>query len=286
MPAAEKSQLKKLGILAGSGAPPKMLALECESRGIIPVIVGFEGITEPELVQNRAHLITHFGAVSAMMDFLKREGVTDLVLTGAMKRPAWTSIKPDPAGMKILLKIAIKWLGDDALLKVIRDEFETRGFKLRPIQDFLPQLITPQGVLTTSQPQPDDWETIRLGFYTSQNLGKQDLGQSVIVQQNAVLAEEGEDGTDALIRKAAQLKVAGRGPILVKTCKPQQDKALDLPTVGIKTIQECIKAGFSGIVLQAGDSLLIDREQCIDLCNQNNIFFYGIAENDAKMIAA
>ncbi len=168
MSATEKGQLnnnlKKLGIIAGAGALPLMLAQEAEREHIQPVIIAFEW-TDPALLENRTHIITHFGAVGDIFNFLKSNDVRDVVFTGAMKRPKWRSVKPDAAGFKILIKLAMKSLGDDALLKNIRAEFEQRGFALRPIQDFLPTLLTPTGCLTSIIPSPDDWETIRLGFH-------------------------------------------------------------------------------------------------------------------------
>ena len=105
--------------------------------------------------------------------------------------------------------------------------------------------------------------------------GRQDKGQSVIVQQDTVLGLEGPDGTATLMTKAASIKSAGRGPILVKVCKPQQDRALDMPTIGTQTVETARKCGFAGIVVEAGETLMLEREKVITLCDQYGIFLLG-----------
>ena len=127
----------------------------------------------------------------------------------------------------------------------------------------------------TLAPLPEDAESIERGFNAAKEHGRQDKGQSVVVQQDMVLGLEGDDGTAALMKKAAAIKSVGRGPILVKVCKPQQDKALDMPTIGEQTIETARSCGFAGIVVEAGETLILDREKVITLCNEYGIFLLG-----------
>lgn len=283
----QKGKLDRVGIIAGSGRPPELLAQALEGARVKPYIVALEGIAEPSLYQTREHFLTPIGMAGAILSWFKENGVTEIVMTGALKRPEWTKLKVDPRGMKIIAKVALKALGDDGLLRAIRKEIEADGFHLRGIHEFVPELLMPAGLLTQAAPQSDDWKTIHLGWNASQELGRQDKGQSVIVQNDTVLALEGKEGTNALMEKAAGLKQAtGRAPILVKSCKPQQDRAIDMPSLGLKTIDLAARLGFCGIALQAHESLLIDREAVIQACDEKGIFLYGLTPDDPLMIAA
>lgn len=287
MHSAQESQLNKVGIIAGSGRPPEILAQSLERQNIVPYIVALDGIADPSLYQSRQHFVSPIGMAGAILDWFKDNGVTDIVMTGALKRPEWRKLKLDPRGMKIVAKLALKKLGDDGLLRALRTEIESDGLRLRGIQEFVPELLAPAGQLTSLKPLPQDWASIKLGWNASQELGRQDKGQSVVVQNDTVLGLEDKEGTNALMEKAAGYKQAiGRGPILVKTCKPQQDKALDIPSLGLKTIELAARLGFSGIALQAQESLLIDREKVIQACDQYGIFLYGLKADEPLMIAA
>src|SRR5262249_29693522 len=104
----------------------------------------------------------------------------------------------------------------------------------------------------------------------------QDIGQAVVVQQGVVIAKEDSEGTDALIRRAGAQKSAGRGPVLIKMKKPQQDTRFDLPSFGVETVKAAAAAGFSGIAMEAGASLLIDREDVIRAADAAGLFILGI----------
>ncbi len=276
MHAAQKSQLSKLGIIAGTGKPPVLLAETLERAGITPYIIALDGITPPETYQSRQHLLTPIGLAGTMMSWLKSNGVEDVVMTGALRRPDWLKLKVDPRGLKIIAKILLKKsMGDDALLRTLRRELEADGFRLHGIQEFMPELLADAGVLGAVQPLPEDADSIQLGFNAAKDHGKQDKGQSVVVQQDTVIGLEGADGTKALMLKAASQKITGRGPILVKVCKPQQDKALDMPTIGPQTIETAHEGGFAGLVVEAGETLIVEKDKVISLCNQYGIFLLG-----------
>lgn len=286
MSATKKGQLKKIAIIAGMGDLPTLLVKECEQQHIIPYIISINHSADSHLLSGRPHLITHFGAVNEIFSFLRIHGVSDIIFTGAMKRPRWSHVRPDRAGISIFLKIIIRalfnQLGDDRLLKLLKNEFQQRGVFLRSIQDILPDLLVPAGCLTKTAPTDAYWHDIHIGYAASQLHGKKDLGQSIIVQNGHVIGYEDRKGTDHLILNTAYNPVELRKAVLVKTCKPQQDKALDLPTIGPKTIQNCIEKGFSGIVIHAQKSLLVDRDVCINLCNQHNVFLYGVTDDEMK----
>ena len=271
-------------ILAGSGELPLLLVHRWEEKGLTPVIAGIDGFADPALMKKPNARMFGIASAGKIISFLKDNSVTDLVITGRVSRPDFKRVKPDARGLKIISKILLnRNAGDDALLKIIRKEVEGEGITLRAVQEFLPEILTPAGLLTSVSIPEDLLETLRLGFRASRAHGLADLGQSVVVQNGSVIGLEDHKGTNVLICTAGVNKQSiGHGPVLVKTCKPQQDKALDLPTVGLSTAQIAAEAGFCGIVLQAGDTILLDRPSIIDFCNTHNIFLYGMREEDVS----
>lgn len=266
------------GLIAGAGKLPYLLIQKWEEQGLKPVIIAIDGFADADLYEARTGKTIPLGSAGQMISYLKENHVTDLVITGRVSRPDFMRLKPDARGMIVIAKILLKKkIGDDALLKVVRGEIEKDGFTLRAVQEFVPEILTPEGLLTKTSFAQEDQESIQLGFNAAREHGAKDLGQSIVVQNGSVIGLESEKGTNALIRESGKNKQIGRGPILVKTCKPQQDKSLDLPTVGIATAKEAMLAGFSGIVLQSHDTILLDREEVIEFCDAHNMFLLGMS---------
>ena len=265
-----------MGLIAGDGSLPPLLISKWREQNLDPVVIALDGFANPDIYNGLTGKTIPLGAAGQMISFLKENGVTDLVVAGRVSRPDFMKLKPDPRGMMIITKIALmKNIGDDALLRVIRAEIEKEGIKVCAIQEFLPEVLTPEGLLTKTTPLPEDKTSIEMGFQAARDHGAKDLGQSVVIQQENIIGFEGEKGTNALIRQSGKGKQIGRGPILVKTCKPQQDKALDLPTAGLSTVKEAQAAGFCGIVLQAKETILLDRDEVIEFCDAHNMFLLG-----------
>ncbi len=266
------------GLIAGAGKLPYLLIQKWEDQGLSPVIIAIDGFADPDLIEGKTGTTIALGSAGKMISYLKKNSVTDLVVTGRVSRPDLMRLKPDARGMVVIAKIMMKKkIGDDALLRIVKAEIEKDGFKLRAVQEFVPEILTPEGLLTKTPIPLEAIESVEVGFQAARDHGAKDLGQSVIVQNGSIIGLETERGTNALIREAGKNKQSGLGPILVKTCKPQQEKALDLPTVGISTAREVQAAGFSGIVLQAHDTILLDREEVIEFCDAHGLFLYGKA---------
>src|SRR5262249_22908769 len=151
---------------------------------------------------------------------------------------------------KVLTKIGMNMLGDDALLRAIGQAIEEEaGIRVIGIQDVFRDLLTPEGQLGRIAPDEDAQKDIKRGIEVAKALGQLDVGQSVVVQQGMVLGVEAIEGTDALVARTAGLKREGTGPVLVKIAKPQQDNRYDLPTIGPDTITSMIKSGIRGVAL-------------------------------------
>lgn len=263
--------IKKLGIIAGGGSLPFQLAEACKAQGIDPFIIGFEGQTERAPVQ----LWTRLGKAGLVLQTLKTQGIHDIVMIGAMKRPALIQLWPDLRTVRFYLKVGFRALGDDGFLKALRHEFESEGLHVHGVHRFMPELLAPEGLLTETKPGEGDEAAIRLGIRESQRIGALDIGQSIIVLGDKILGVEGKRGTKALIQE-----YGGFGSILVKTCKPQQDRDLDLPTIGPATVAQCAAAGMAGIVIEAGASIVAERDKLVDAADAAGIFVYGARVKD------
>ena len=154
--------------------------------------------------------------------------------------------------------------------------------KVVGIQEVVPNLLAPIGVLTQTSPNDEDEEDIRRGIEVATELGRLDVGQAVVVQQGLVLGLEGIEGTDKLIIRCNDYKRKGKSPILVKLRKPEQDMRIDLPTIGVKTVENAYNSGFKGIAIHAGNTLIVNQEETIALANKYKMFIKGIIPTEYK----
>ncbi len=276
MSAPEKINFQKLGIIAGAGTLPESLISACKEMGIEPYVIGFKGHTNPDAMNHGHHLWSRFGAAGKIIKYLKQNGVKDLVMIGAIKRPSLSEIKPDLKAAKIMTGIGFRALGDNSLLTSIKKALEKEGFSLHPIQKFCEDLVVREGPLGQYSFLPEDETDIELGIKASQQIGALDIGQSIIIQNGIILGVEAVEGTDDLIMRCAALQKKGRGGILIKTCKPQQDKALDMPTIGTNTIKNAYDAGLSGIALHANNVIVADAKNVAKKADQYKLFVVGI----------
>lgn len=265
-----RSDIKKLGIFSGGGGLPRLLVDYCKHNNIEPYVVAFKSQTDPETYIGVEHIHTRIAASGSILKWLKNNDIKDVVFIGAIKRPLLRTMIPDLTTLLFFLTKGIWARGDNAILKAARVYLEKRGIKLHGIHTFLPSLLMPAGVLTKQIPEIKETD-IQLGVTESQNLGVKDIGQAVLIKGGQIIGREDAKGTNALIRKYGE-----EGAILVKTCKPQQDKDLDLPTIGLGTVQACLDKKMAGIVAHAGNSLFLDQAAAVGLADKNKMFIKGV----------
>ncbi len=266
----------KLAIFAGGGELPARLAEAARGSGRDVFMVAFEGHTLASAVVGVPHLWSRFGAASAILDFLHGHGVTELVLAGPVRRPSITEIMPDWRATKFLARIGARALGDDGFLRGIVRGLEEEGFRVVGIQDILSDLLAPVGALGALMPDAAAEADIARGIEVARMVGALDVGQAVVVQQGLVLGVEAIEGTDALINRCGPLRRDGVGGVLVKVKKPQQDRRLDLPTVGVQTVQSAAAAGLRGIAIEAGGTLVMDRPALVAAADGAGLFVVGV----------
>ena len=264
-----------LGVLAGGGdAPRRLLAVLDEIRRPYTLIC-IEGQADPDLPQGRPHVWLPLGAGAAARDAMRTAGAQEIVMIGRVRRPSLLELKPDLFTMQKLLQIGFAMLGDDGVLRGIAKIIEAEGFRVVGIQDIFADILTPAGQLGAVAASAQDLQDVMRGVTAARQLGSLDIGQAVVVQQGIILGVEAAEGTDALIDRAGSLKRAGGGGVLVKLCKPQQDRRFDLPALGPQTVARMVAAGLAGIAIEAGASLLIDRAATIAAADTGGIFLLG-----------
>lgn len=266
-----------LGLIAGGGDLPRRILAAAAARGRPVFIVALEGQTPPALVDGLPHLWTPLGPVVTVLERLKAEGVEEVVLAGHVRRPALSELKLDWRSTKILAKLGIKAFGDDGLLKGVRGLLEDEGFRLLSPADLVGDMTIAAGALGRHAPDAEAQIDIARGVAVVRGLGALDIGQAAVVQGGLVLGVEAAEGTEALIARCGPLGRGGAAPVLIKLRKPGQDTAIDLPAIGPATIAQLKAAGLRGVAVEAGGTLLIDRDHVRDLADEAGIFIWGIA---------
>ncbi len=271
----------KLGIIAGGGKVARQLIAACQKLGRDFFVVCLEGHADPDLAKDVPHRWLRLGDGGKLKELFVEQGITDIVMIGRVRRPSLLEIKPDWFTVKVLAKIGMNSLGDDGLLRAIGKVFEEEGgVRVVGAHEGFADLLTPEGVLTKTQPDDDAQKDIQRGIEVAKALGAVDVGQSVVVQQGIVLGVEAIEGTDALLNRCVGLRREGPGGVLVKIAKPQQDNRFDLPTIGPETVAAAAQAGLRGIAIQEGRSLLVEREKTLAAADASGMFLMGLKVND------
>lgn len=272
-----------IALLAGKGDLPRTLLRVFQSQNRPFVVLAFQGQTEENLVQDMPHLWMHFGEAGKALRYLKENNIQEIVMAGAISRPALSEIRPDWEGVKWLAKIGTKALGDDNLLKFVIQMIEDHGYRVVGSNALLADLLASEGMLTPLEPDEQAWRDIGRGVEVLSALSPVDVGQAVVVQEGLVLGVEALEGTDALIERAGALRRPGLGGILIKTAKHQQEQRADLPTIGPTTLVKAAAAGLRGIAIEAGRTLILNREEVIRLAQENGLFIFGLTSAQCRV---
>lgn len=275
------ASLSRLGVLAGGGPAPRRLLQFLRDARRPYYVVCLQGQADDDLGAGEAHCWLPLGAGERLAQVLRDESVTDIVMIGKVRRPSLHELRPDAFTLKKLLQIGFAMLGDDGLLRAVTRLVEAEGFRVVGIQDITQDFLMPEGQLSAAKPTEQDWHDIRRGAAVARQLGLADTGQSVVVQQGMVLGVEAIEGTDALIARCGALKREGGGGVLVKLCKPQQDRRLDLPSIGSGTIAALHAAGLAGVAAEAGKSLCFDRALTVRDADAAGLFLLGFMPDGA-----
>jgi DUF1009 family protein len=266
----------RLGIIAGSGALPRRLVDACRAVGRDIFVLALEGAAEPQVLEGVPHAWCRLGAAAKGLAILRENQVSELVLAGGVRRPSLAALRPDWRAAKLFARIGYRALGDDGLLSAVVDELEREGFRVIGADQVLVAGLAAEGPLGRSRPDAQAMADIERGLRIARALGALDIGQAVVVQQGLVLGVEAIEGTDALLRRCARLRREGSGGVLVKVEKPGQEQRADRPTIGPRTVALAAAAGLCGIAVEAGTTIVLDRDEVAAAADRAGLFVVGM----------
>jgi len=281
-----------IGLLAGGGRFPIMFAEKAQQMGHRVVCVGLRHEAAPEL----RGLVERFywcslGRLGRMIRCFKREGVHRLVMAGKVHKDTFLyrpwrilSLVPDWRFLRAWYLCKRSDNRDDTLLRRLISEYAADGLHFESALDLCPELLVPAGLLTRRRPTSTEEADIALGWQIAREMGRLDVGQSVMVKDRTVVAVEAIEGTDRAIARAGELCRA-RGFVVVKVAKPQQDMRFDVPTVGCSTIETMYRAGGRVLAIEAGRTIVLDQEKTAALADRHGISLVVLDEADAAALA-
>ena len=287
----------KLGLIAGNGRFPFLLLDAARAEGLEVVVAAIKEETDPEIdrrAESDAGITVHWlslGELSRLIETFQKAGVAKAVMAGQVKhKQIFSSIRPDWRLAKLLLNLSTR--STDALLGAIAKVLADEGIELISSTTFLEPLLAEEGALTSRAPDDEECRNIEYGLSVARALSAFDIGQTVVVAAQACVAVEAMEGTDATIERAGLLmrslddsragdaaaepaatdpSLLSRRLTVVKVAKPNQDLRFDVPVIGISTVDTMIRAGASCLSIEAGRTLLFDRDALLKRANDAGI---------------
>jgi DUF1009 family protein len=262
--------MERIGLIAGSGQLPIIFSRTARKNGLVVYAVAHEGETEASLETFVEEIKwIKIGQLKQLISFFKGHSVRDAVMAGGItKTRMFSDVRPDLKALKVLA--SMDHTQDDGVLRALARELEKEGITIRACTFLLPELLAKKGCWAQRKPSRSEMADVRFGWQMVKEIGKLDIGQTVVVRDGSVMAVEAIDGTDATIRRGGQL--GKEKTVVVKASKPNQDLRFDMPTVGLKTIEMMRDVKASVLAVEAGKTLVLDREDMVALADQ-----YGIA---------
>jgi UDP-2,3-diacylglucosamine hydrolase len=258
------------GLIAGNGRFPFLVLEGARSQGIEMAVIAIKEEADPELarIARRLHWVS-LGELSRTIDLLRQEGVTQAVMAGQVKHnKIFSAIRPDWKLAKLLFALPKK--NTDSLIGAVAKVLQDEGIQLVDSTLFLKPLLPEAGVLTRREASEGESEDMAYGLGLARNIAAMDIGQTVVVSNQACIAVEAMEGTDETIARAARI-TAGKSFVVVKVSKPNQDMRFDVPVVGLSTIATMKASGATALAIDAQRTLLFDREALIAAANDAGI---------------
>ena len=272
--------METLGLLAGIGHLPVDVAQSAKKLGYKVVAIAVVPETDPELPENVDVFYTiNVGKVGKILRTLKQNDVKNVTMIGKVTKEVLYKtgvVIPDLTTIRVLASLPDR--KDDTIMNAIVKLIEDAGMHVMDQTVLVRPLLPEPGVLTKRKPAEQEWKDMQFGFRMAKELGRLDIGQTVVVKNQAVMALEAIEGTDACILRGGFL---GKGGVIVaKTAKPAQDNRFDIPSVGTTTLTSMIHAGATGIVIEAGRTLLVDRKRTLAMADEKGITIVSMNESE------
>jgi UDP-2,3-diacylglucosamine hydrolase len=279
----------RIGLLAGAGRFPVTFAQAARRQGLSVVCAGVRGMAPEELGEYCEEFITlPIGRMGRAIRLFKQAGVNRAVMAGKIEKTVlfqrfrWIRHLPDWRTLHMWFRYATANKADDTLLLAVIREFERDHIHFESALDYCPELLVKHGFLTRRRPTPAQWDDIKFGWEMAKELGRLDIGQTVVVSDQAVIAAEAIEGTDACIRRAGTLCRRGKFSV-IKVAKPQQDMRFDVPTIGMQTIQTLREAGGRVLAIESAKTILLDEEAVIEMADKFGIAIVALNAEELQL---
>lgn len=283
---------QRIGLLAGAGRFPISFAQAAREQGHSVFCVGVRDMASPELADLCDRFeTTPLGWLGRPIRLFRRAGIKQAVMAGKIEKTVlfhpWRMLRllPDFRELHMWYKFAARDKKDDTLLMAVINEFERDGIQFGSALDFCPNLLAKHGFLTRKKPTAAQWKDIRFGWDLAKEMGRLDVGQSVVVKDTAVIAVEAIEGTDKCIRRAGELCRAG-GFTVVKVAKPQQDMRFDVPTIGTQTLQTMYECGGKVLAVECEKTIVLDQPEVVKLADKFGIAIVSVSAAELEQSSA
>jgi UDP-2,3-diacylglucosamine hydrolase len=271
---------RPLGLIAGNGRFPFLVAESARRQGRRIVLIRLREETDPGLenLVDETHEVS-LGQLGSAINALRKSGVSEAIMAGQVRhRQIFSGIVPDLTLMGVLARLAVK--NTDSLIGGVADALEREGIRLMSSVELLKDQLADHGTMTGRKPSADEEKAIEYGVRIASELGRLDLGQTVVVKDRAVVALEAMEGTDEAIGRGA--RIAGPGVVVVKMAKPRQDMRFDVPVVGEKTLVTLREAKAAVLAVEASKTLLLDKTAFLAAAKDMGMVVVGVSRKSAE----
>jgi DUF1009 family protein len=270
--------MPRLGLIAGNGELPLAVVEEARAKGYEVIVAALEPLADISLFPKDIELKSiNVGKLGTLIDYLKKSGVKEAVMAGKVPKSLLykSIITPDLRAVKLLFNLKDK--SDDSILLALTKELKKDGITLLNTTDFTTSLIMPEGVLTKNTPTETEWKDIAFGWKIAKEIGRLDIGQTIVVKDCAVMSVEAIEGTDEAIRRGGTL--ANGGAVVIKVSKPQQDMRFDVPVVGPDTLRTIKEVQARVLAIEAGRSIILQKQRLTEEAEAAGIAIVGMGNN-------
>ncbi|MBR2141428.1 MAG: UDP-2,3-diacylglucosamine diphosphatase LpxI [Rickettsiales bacterium] len=270
--------MKKLGLVAGGGELPLEVVKYCKNNNVELYCVLVGGFANKNNYINQNAVEIKIGQVGKAIKYFRNNGVRDVVFAGNVKKPHFGLMIMDFKGFLLLRDILKnKVFGDNTILETVVNFLKKYDLNIIEIDSILDNIKLSAGNNTSITCSEEYLEDVEIGNNMLKTISNFDVGQSAVVQQKNIIGIECFEGTKELILRCGKLKYnSGRKPVLVKIKKTNQTRKIDLPTIGVDTIEQVHTAGYAGIAVDYKNCIVLSVNKVIDLANKYNLFIYGI----------
>ena len=265
-----------VGIIAGQGLLPKIVHDECLKKGIRSKLIGLKGEINENFFQDIKYDQFKPYEIGRIFNYLEENNLTKIVIAGRVNRSNLSKLIFDKIGVKIFAEIVKTGFNDNNIYSAIIKVIEGRGFEIISPNEIIEDILVQKGNITDTLIDEELDFDIRKGVDILKGIIGYDIGQALIIDNGLVLGVEAAEGTNELINRCTKYKNRNNSGVLIKLCKPHQDKRVDLPCIGPDTIKNIAKNAYKGIVVEAKKSIILASKDTIRLANENKIFIYGV----------